>query len=294
MTASNFSFNISEAGEDRFIDGFSLIPGGWYAAKITEDKLEPTGDGDGMILNQTYVISGNDHAGRKLFDRVCVKHDSNDGWLRQGRAKLATILDALGMKAFKTTAEIQNKLIAIKVVEVDAVMEPDGVTVKYKAKNEIRGWKPIGELEKLKAEYKASAGTSAKPAQQKAAAKTEDFPADPFGQKDTAKAPAETTSVATSEAAPAQPWEAEDAPPPVVDEAPAAPAAKTAEQLMEEDGWKAHPQNASFVYKGKEVVKRADKLAEFEMTLAVPAVDDAPMAPPMDSGEEVPPWASSN
>lgn len=300
-------------------DGFTPIPTHWYAGHIIEDKVQPTNGGDGEALNTSWELIGKHHAGRKVFMNIGTK--GNEGFVKMGKIIMLSIFDALGINGFKQTGEIHKKPMAIKVVLVPAQYEEDGVTVKYKPKNEIKGIMPLSQLDKLRSEFdakwpegydKMNAKDAPAPVAKTAEA-AQDLPdaATAFGADPT---PAQTTTAASQAApvqtateAPAQfaqqPYaqaepvivKAEVAPP--VEAAPAvvAPVEEPAKEAWELNGWKQHPQAATHVYKGTEAKTKVEVNAMYAVQ-APPVVEAPPSIPGVpevsEDGEETPPWAN--
>lgn len=327
---SNFSFSRADAADvgDKRFDGahdgdFAPIPTHWYAGHITEDKMQPTGGGDGKALNTTWELIGKHHAGRKVFMNIGT--EGSEGFVKMGKLIMLSIFDALGINGFQQTTELHKKAMAIKVVHVPAQYEDDGVTIRYKAKNEIKGIMPLNQLDKLRTEFDAKwpegyDKMNAKDAPVPVAVAAQQLPdaATAFGDAPVQQTPVQTPA-ATTQAAPTdtpaqfaqQPWVEPEAaaapvqaatvtapvvsavvtPPPVV-ETPVAPVAPV-QEAWEANGWKVHPSNAAFVYKDKEVKTKADVNAMYAAP-EVPTLPDVPSLPevPTEAGDAVPPWAA--
>lgn len=321
-----FSFSRTDAADvadKRFDgsmdgDGFTPIPTHWYAGHIIEDKMQPTSGGEGKALNTSWELIGKHHAGRKVFMNIGT--EGSEGFVKMGKIIMLSIFDALGINGFKQTGELHKKPMAVKVVMIPAQFEDDGKTIKYKAKNEIKGIMPLNQLEKLRTEFDAKwpEGYDKMNAKDAPAPVTtsiaQDLPsvAEAFGTTEEAPTQAaqtaQTVQTATTEA-PAQfaeqPWvepnAAKEAAPVVsavvTPKAEAAPEVPTApadtKEAWEDNGWVQHPSNAAYVYKGKEVKTKADVNAMF----AAPEVPEVPSVPevpevPTDAGDAVPPWAA--
>lgn len=315
----NFSFTKKDAGDKRFdgsMDGdFTPIPSQWYAGIIEKtDDIKPTNDGAGTYLPTTWALTGKHHAGRKVF--LNIGRSGSEGFVNMGNGILGSILDALNMEGFQSFAQVMNKPMAILVKLIPEELEADGVTVKRKAKNEIKGILPFAQLEKLRAEYAEKHPNGDSPAAKKTvkAVAATDIP-DTAGWDD--EPAAGTTAVAepvASAQAPAQfqeqPWNDKekattvvtDVPPPAVEEV-AAPAVVEA---WEANGWIQHPKSPAHVYKGKEAKTKAEvnafyaaeaekakrAAAEAAAAKAAPDVPDLGVPPVEDAGEGIPPWAS--
>lgn len=322
-----FSFQRSDAadvGDKRFdgaMDGdFTPIPTHWYAGQITEDKMQPTGGGDGQALNTTWELIGKHYAGRKVFMNIGT--GGSEGFVKMGKLIMLSIFDALNINGFQQTGELHKKPMAIKVVHVPAQYEEDGVTVKYKAKSEIKGIMPLNQLDKLRADFDAKwpegydkMNAKDAPTPVAAAAAVQNLPsaAEAFGDADPVQAPVQApvqtpaaavqaAAAAAATEAPAQfkqqPYvQAEPVvsavvtPPPVVEE-PVAPVVPV-QEAWEANGWKVHPSNAAFVYKDKEVKPKAEVNAMYAVP-EVPTLPDVPEVPevPTDAGDAIPPWAA--
>jgi hypothetical protein len=127
------------ANEEGSPPAFEPIPKGSYVAVITDAKAGPLKSGKGQAVNLVWEIEGGEHAGRLIFDRVIVSHESTQA-MKFGRQKLKDVATACGVTDSITDLSVlRNKpcLIFVKI-EVDEAGE-------YPPKNKI-GWvKPIAK-----------------------------------------------------------------------------------------------------------------------------------------------------
>jgi hypothetical protein len=118
---------------------FEPIPKGNYVASITDAKVGALKSGKGQAVNVTWEIDGGEYAGRLIFDRVIVQHESADA-MKFGRRKLKDIADSCGVKeAITDLSVLLNKPVSIFVkIEQDAAGE-------FPPKNRIGRVKPIAK-----------------------------------------------------------------------------------------------------------------------------------------------------
>ena len=56
--------------------GFELLEKDIYPARIEDTKIKPTKKGNGEMLVVEYTISAGDYKGRKLWENLCLFHES--------------------------------------------------------------------------------------------------------------------------------------------------------------------------------------------------------------------------
>jgi hypothetical protein len=141
---SELSSTLSEAfnvAEEEGSPSFEPLPKGGYVAVITDAKVSPLKSGRGQAISLTWEISDNNakYAGRLIFDRVIVTHESADA-MKFGRRKLKDIAEACGVKDSITDLTVLlNKpcLISVKI-ETDEAGE-------YPPKNVVGRVRGIGK-----------------------------------------------------------------------------------------------------------------------------------------------------
>jgi Protein of unknown function (DUF669) len=121
---SLFDFDASD------IDTTDFLPEGWYRVKVSEAELLPTKSG-GERLKLTYKVFSGTGTGRNVFGSINTKH-ANPTVVEIGKKELARLLKAMGLERVKSTNELLNKPLEIKV----SVKEDD-----YGIKNEVRGYR---------------------------------------------------------------------------------------------------------------------------------------------------------
>ena len=121
---------------------FEPLAPGWYAGWITSEELKAVAGKPHNRL-QLFVIElieqyHEDLGARQVWERLNVIND-NDTAQKIGWGRLGAIMRAVGEPANDDldTAILLRRPFAFKLKIVPVVMEPDGVTVKYKPKNEI-------------------------------------------------------------------------------------------------------------------------------------------------------------
>jgi hypothetical protein len=211
---SSFSFDATKVTPDAGRIG--AVPEGWYPVIGEKAELEPTSSGTGLRVAFQAGIADGPHKGAKVFHNFNTKNDSAKA-VEIGHAQLSALMHAVGVLVVNDPSQLAlltQKPFFVKLKVVPAVMEPDGVTVKYQAKNEITAFRSITD-EAAKAGFKGSLGV--------AAPKTVAPP--PVTAPAAAAAPA---AGGWQQPAAAQPWNATPAAAPNVNPNPAAaPAAAT-------------------------------------------------------------------
>jgi hypothetical protein len=121
---------------------FEPLPKGQYVASITDAKVGPLKSGKGQAVSLTWEVEGDKYAGRLVFDRVIVSHES-DKAMKFGRQKFKDIATACGITDQITDLSVLlNKpcLVSVKIEEDD--------TGEYPPKNRIGRVKKVGEAKK--------------------------------------------------------------------------------------------------------------------------------------------------
>ena len=122
---------------------FEPLPKGQYVASITDAKVGPLKSGKGQAVQLTWEVEGDSkYAGRKIFDRVIVAHESADA-MKFGRQKFKDIAVACGVTEKITDLSVLlNKpcLVSVKIETDD--------TGEYPPKNRIARVKKIGETKR--------------------------------------------------------------------------------------------------------------------------------------------------
>jgi hypothetical protein len=83
--------------------GFDPIPAGKYLAVITATEMKPTKNGSGEYLQIELEVIEGPHKGRKLWDRLTLKHP-NDLTVKIAKGTLSAICRAIGVMAPKDSA----------------------------------------------------------------------------------------------------------------------------------------------------------------------------------------------
>ena len=121
---------------------FEPLPKGSYVASITDAKVGPLKSGKGQAVQLTWEVEGDKYAGRLIFDRVIVTHESEKAQ-RFGRQKFKDIATACEVSQQITDLSVLlNKpcLVSVKIEE-----DPDG---QYAPKNRVTRVKKIEAAKK--------------------------------------------------------------------------------------------------------------------------------------------------
>lgn len=128
---------------DHVPQGFDPLPGGWYNVKLVEGLETPVKNKpECTYYKAVFEVIDGQYAGRKLFHNFNFKND-NETAVKIAYDQLATIMHAVGMLQIQVMDQLFNKPLQAKVKLKAAVMEEDGVTEKYEAGNEIKGFKAL-------------------------------------------------------------------------------------------------------------------------------------------------------
>ena len=119
---------------------FELIPPGWYEATITATELKDTKDGSGKYIKVRYDIAGPTHAGRCVFGNLNIRNSSAKAE-EIGRGQLAALCRCIGIT---DTLQDTDQLVG-GGVQVKLAIRSDK-SGQYEDQNEIKAFKPLGEL----------------------------------------------------------------------------------------------------------------------------------------------------
>ena len=259
---------------------FDLLPADWYTVVLTEGEEKPTSKNNGTTNTDTYYsatfeIVGGKYNGRKLFHNFNF-NNSNEDAKRIAFDQLASICHAVGILKVDSMNVLFNKPMQAKVKVRAAVMEEDGVTEKYEARNEIKGFKAVEGA----APAGSVAGAGGLPAGFTAGTQATPAPA--------AASPATPAAAAATPAIPATP------------SIPATPVAAPVKKLvMTEKAQGATPEQfraADPAWTDQLLVDQGyAQWVEEAPALATPAVPVAPApaaapAAPAAEGDDTPPW----
>jgi len=127
---SSYNFNAEEIEPS---SSFDPIPAGWYKAIISNSEMKPTRDGYGEYLSLTLQIIEGQYENRLVFARLNLKN-ANDKAVDIARKDLAAICRAVGVMSPKSSEELHDKPLMIKVKIRPASGE-------YDASNDVGGYK---------------------------------------------------------------------------------------------------------------------------------------------------------
>lgn len=122
---------------------FDPLPSAWYDVMMVEGKETPVKNkADCTYYAAIFEVISGKFKGRKLFHNFNFKND-NPKAVEIAYDQLGTICHAVGVLKPQVMDQLFNKPMQAKVKLKPAVMEEDGVTEKYEAGNEIKGFKAI-------------------------------------------------------------------------------------------------------------------------------------------------------
>ena len=132
-------FNASE--HDVSTVSYGPVPAGTYEAMIIDTETKATKAGTGRYLELTIEITGPEHAGRKIWERLNLENP-NEKAVEIAQRTLAQICHAVGVLTPKQPEELQHKPMQI-VVAVE-----DGGS--YGPTNRVKVFAPAGKPAKPK------------------------------------------------------------------------------------------------------------------------------------------------
>lgn len=112
---------------------YEPLPKGWYTVIITDSEQKPTKAGDGSYLQLTLEVVDGDHKGRLLWDRLNLDNP-NDTAVQIANKNLSAICRAVGVMRPKSSEDLHNKPLAVRVIQ----KEFNGDT-----QNEVKGYKGL-------------------------------------------------------------------------------------------------------------------------------------------------------
>lgn len=106
--------NGFDANEVEPNSNFDPIPAGKYLAIIVVTEMKPTRNGKGEYLQLELDILDGPHKGRKIWDRLVIKHPSEQT-VKIARGTLSSICRAVGVMAPRDSAELHNLPLVVSV-----------------------------------------------------------------------------------------------------------------------------------------------------------------------------------
>ena len=132
-------FNAKE--HDVTSTNYGPIAAGTYEAMIIDTETKPTKAGTGRYLELTFEITGPEHAGRKIWERLNLENP-NEKAVEIAQRTLAQICHAIGVLTPKQPEELQHKPLSVVVG-----IEDNG---SYGPTNRIKVFAPVGKPTKAK------------------------------------------------------------------------------------------------------------------------------------------------
>lgn len=112
--------------------GFDPIPAGKYLAVITASEMKLTKNGKGEYLQLEFEVIEGPHKGRKVWDRLTLKH-TNEQTVQIARGTLSAICRAVNVMAPKDSIELHNLplVVSVGLKNRDDTGEPTNVVKGY-------------------------------------------------------------------------------------------------------------------------------------------------------------------
>lgn len=114
---------------------FEPIPAGDYLAVVVATEMKPTKNGSGEYLQLEMEVLDGPHKGRKVWDRLMLKH-TNSQTVAIARSTLSALCRAVGVMQPRDSIELHNLPVIVKVAckKRDDTGEITNVVKGYKKK----------------------------------------------------------------------------------------------------------------------------------------------------------------
>lgn len=110
MAALN-GFNANEVDPNV---AFEPLPAGDYIAAVVASEMKPTKNGNGEYLQLEIEVLDGPHKGRKVWDRLMLKH-TNSQTVAIARSTLSALCRSVGVMQPKDSAELHNLPVLVRV-----------------------------------------------------------------------------------------------------------------------------------------------------------------------------------
>lgn len=94
--------------------GFDPLPAGKYTCVIAASEMKPTKNGDGEYLQLELEVIEGEHRGRKVWDRLLLKHP-NPKTVQIARGTLSAICRAVNVLTPRDSIELHGLPLAVNV-----------------------------------------------------------------------------------------------------------------------------------------------------------------------------------
>jgi len=94
--------------------GFDPIPAGKYVCVVTNSEMKPTRAGDGEYLQLELEVIEGEHKGRRLWDRLVLKHP-NPTTVQIAKGTLSALCRAVNVLQPKDSVELHNLPVKVSV-----------------------------------------------------------------------------------------------------------------------------------------------------------------------------------
>ena len=109
MAQLNFDANTVEPNT-----AFDPLPAGKYLAVISGSEEKITKAGDGAYLELEITITEGEYKGRKVWDRLCLRHPNSKA-VEIARGNLSAICRAVGVMRPNDSADLHNTTLLVKI-----------------------------------------------------------------------------------------------------------------------------------------------------------------------------------
>lgn len=132
-----------DANQVKPLESFELLPAGWYQVIITDSAMKPTKNNDGEFLELVFTVIEGEHEGRKIWDRLNL-NNANQTAVEIAQRALSAICRSVGVMTPSDSTELHDRPLEIKVSVTPPKKDEEG-DVKFQAKNEVKGYRALGE-----------------------------------------------------------------------------------------------------------------------------------------------------
>jgi hypothetical protein len=124
--------------------GFEPVPAGKYLAVITGTEMKPTKAGNGEYLELELEVVDGPHKGRKVWDRLTLKHP-NEQTVQIARATLSAICRAVNVLRPRDSVELHNLplVVSIGLKKREDTGEPTNVVKGYAQRDGAVSARPV-------------------------------------------------------------------------------------------------------------------------------------------------------
>jgi len=115
---------------------FDPLPPGWYPCQITKAEIVVSQTAGEMLKIEHRVMDQHDHAGRVVYNYLCINHPTSKKTQDIARSKLSAICHSIGKLQIGPVDDLLGAELLVKLKTKPA-------TDKYDAGNDVVDYKPL-------------------------------------------------------------------------------------------------------------------------------------------------------